>query len=323
MPPDTASTANDNQQESVSYATANDLDFEMSEAEELAFINEQLGTAYATTDTPPANDGEGNSSQDNKDEEAKTPEQKVEEKGEKVEPEAKVETPPVKEEPKVELPTEAKSDDLWIEVDKLVEDEEGNVTTEKVRLTYDPTDPDSFIPDDFRFKNDKQLAQILESKSEMAKLYKERSDEVAEKLKEVEEQQSAITSQEQQLAAWDQEISDLIDAGILTAPSVDPSDPKFLEDPNTQKIDAVFKFMTEQNQARLAEGKNPITSFGTAFTMYNNDIALKEKAEAEKKDNEDAKKKAVLVGGSSSSGTGVTVGYKPGSYSSIYDVPIE
>ncbi len=318
---DTASQLPTNDDTPPSYATENDLDFEMTPEQEQAFINETLGLnvpkeseedgSKPTTDT---NDEKPNDD---------TPAPKVEE--ETPAPKTPEVTPPApKEEPPApDVPLEVQTDDLWIEVEKVVVDDEGKETTEKVKLVFDPENPNSFVPDDFVFKSDKQLSEILEAKFEMANLYKERKAEVDSKIAEKTQAETAQKTQEEQLAAWDDEIADLIESGVLEAPKVKPDDPKFKEDPTAQKLDAVFKYLAETNTKRLEEGKNPIRSFGTAFSMFEKVEAEKAVEEAKKKDNEDAKKKASLIGGSSASGGTEVAAYKPGSYSSIFDVPVD
>lgn len=301
------------------YATANDLDFVMTEEEEQAFINETLGIGA------PKNEDNSNNTPAAKEEPISAPASDPalkEEAKDQTPPETK---PPVEEEKPTtpDVPVTPQTDDLWIEVEKVITDEEGNQKTEKIKLVYDPEDPASFIPDDFTFKSDKQLADILESKQEMANLFKERKSEIETKQAEVETAKTTEEKQAAQIEAWDLEIQDLIDSGVIEAPKAKPEDKNFLEDPSVKEIDAVFKFMKEQNETRLQEGKTQISSFGTAFTMYTNQQSKLQAEAAEKKDQEDAKRKAALIGGASASGSTAQKGYKAGSYSSIYDVPID
>lgn len=319
-----SSTAN--QDDKPSFATENDLDFVMSEEREQEFINETLGL---TTPTKESTNDSGSTDTSTNGEPAKedsstdtTDTGTAEETKDTTDTETK---PTVTEEkPSTpEVPLAVKTDDLWLEVEKTITDEDGNTKTEKIKLVYDPEDPTTFIPEDFTFKNDKQLADILEAKAEMASLYKERKNEIDSKLKEVEEVKTSEQKQQEQLASWDAEIQDLIDNGVLTAPKAKPEDKNFLEDESVKQIDAVFKFMAAQNEERSKSGKAPIVSFGTAFTLYQKDANEKAQADAEKKEQADAKKKAALIGGSSASGAAEQRTYRPGSYSSIYDVPVD
>ncbi len=318
---DTASTANDGAPVApVEYQNPNDLATEMSAEEEQAFVNETLGLGEkqdvnpeppASTDEP-AKGTEG--TQNAEEQKTAEPESK-----EPAKPEA-----PAAVEPEPTKPTElepVRTDDLWVEVEKIVTDEEGNKSVEKVKLVFDPADPGTFIPDDFAFKSDKQLAEILEAKQEMANLYKERSTEFEAKQAEASSEQQRA----EQLASWDAEVQDLIESGILEAPKAKVGDKDFLEDPSVQKIDAIFKFMAEANDQRVKDGKFPIRSFGTAFTMYTNDQNVKAEAEAKAKEIADTKAKGALIGGSSaaSAGGGERPTYVAGSAANIWQVPVE
>ena len=90
------------------------------------------------------------------------------------------------------------------------------------------------------------------------------------------------------------------------------------------KTEAVFQFMMDKNEERVKQGIAPISSFGLAYTMYENDQARVAAAEAEKKENEETKQRGALVGGGSaaSGGTAEQVPYKSGSHKSIWDVPV-
>ena len=323
---DTASTANED--EKPSFATENDLDFEMTEEREQEFINETLGLNQPVKseekEEEDAKDAGTDDKSDDDDKDDTDPADDTKDEAGKEEEDAEVKPTVKEEEPSdPELPLEVQTDDLWIEVDKVTLDDDGNEKTEKVKLVYDPKDPSTFIPDDFRFKSDKQLADILEAKAEMATLYKERNAEVESKTQEQTQAEQAQQAKDDQLASWDEEIADLIENKIIPEPKVKPGEKGFLEDESIKQIDAVFKYMTVTNEERTKDGKPLIKSFGTAFTMYQNDAKVKAEAEAKKADQAEAKKKASLVGGSSAGGTEPAKGYKPGSYSSIYDIPID
>lgn len=221
--------------------------------------------------------------------------------------------------------TTIQTDDLWIEVDKVVQNEDGTTKTEKVKLVYDPDNPSTFVPDDFQFVSDKQLFEIMEAKSEMANLYKERKSEVEKAIAEFESKKSEATTQQEQLAAWDAEIDMLIDAGIMEAPKAKAGTPEFTKDPTVQKIDNVFKFMKERNKELVKNGKNPIKSFTLAYNMH--------EAEAKKQADEAAKKQEIerkqtlgsMVGGSSApSAGGSNKGhYVSGTYSNVQNAQLD
>jgi hypothetical protein len=294
-----------------SYATSNDLDFVMTPEEEQAFVNDILGEPTKA-----------------------------------VEPIAPVVTAPVVEEPVAPViapvvtepvtpvveepvaPTEIepiKTDDLWVEVDRIVTDDLGDEVIEKIKLTYDPTNPGAFIPEDFTAKNTKQLADILETKAEMAKLYSERKTAFDTAQEDIAKSESVAIAQKAQLDAWDAEIADLIEVGAITAPKLKEGDDGYLDDPSIKETDAVFAFMTKTNAERAEKGIGPIVSFGTAFAMFQKDADTVAAQVAKDKEIEDTKTKGAMVGGSSASssgGSGKSV-YQAGSANSIWQVPVE
>jgi hypothetical protein len=290
--------------ETPDYSSPNDLDFEMTPEQEQEYVDQILKDGSYTPSAP---------------------DKPVEVAPDK--PADPPEAPVAPVEPEKPAPsttdeiTAPQTDDLWIEVEQTIIDDLGEVTTKTVKLVYDPNDPSSFIPEDFKAKNDRQIADILEAKAEMAGLYKERQSEFdkAEATKGVVQEQKAL------LDSWDAEIKDLIDSGLMEAPKLKPGDEGFDKDPSTLKTDAVFQYMTDQNNERIKNGIAPIKSFGLAFTMYENSEAVKAAAAAEKKENEDTKAKGALIGGSSaaSGGTAEAKGYKSGSYNNIWSVPVE
>lgn len=299
-------------EEKPDYSSPNDLETEMTEAEEQAFVNETLGI-----DTPPSEDKPVV-------EPVVDPvvEPATEVKPDTV-PEVKPETvPEVKPEDKPAELEAVQTDDLWVEAEKSVEDAEGNVTYEKIKLVYDPEDPSTFIPEDFKFKSDKQLADILEAKAEMASLYKERTSEYDQAKETQETSKSEEKQQTEQIAAWDADIENLIESGLLDQPKTKPGEENWKEDPSVKKIDAVFKFMVAENDKRKEAGKEPNRNFVLAFNQYNKSEADSEAVEAEKQKTADTKRKGALIGGGSASSGGGEKPYVPGSYGSIHEVPV-
>jgi hypothetical protein len=216
--------------------------------------------------------------------------------------------------------TAPQTNDLWVEVERIVVDDLGEETTETVKLVYDPADPASFIPDDFQAKSTKQLAEIMDAKAEMAGIYKERQSE-----HEAQESKLTADKQEQELvASWDREIEDLVKTGVLDAPKLKPDEAGYKEDPAVAKTEAVFDYLTKQNDERVKNGVAPITSFALAYTMFEKEAATQAAAEAAKKDEEDTKLKGAMVGGSSaaSGGTAEQRAYVAGSHNSIWNVPV-
>lgn len=303
MPPDSSPALDTPADAPAESTNPNELATEMSVEEEAAFVDQTLGIK------PEANNDQ-----------PKPPEAAPE-------PAKEPETPPAPEEPKVtepeppvvptsepEAPAEIATpttDDLWVEV----QDSEGNA----VKLTYDPENPGAFLPNDFTFKDDKQLMDIMEAKAEMASLFKERTAEYETELEAAEAKETAAKTDADQTAAWDAEIQDLIDGGFLETPKAKQGDKNFLEDPTVQKVDAVFKYMAEQNKLRLDEGKPVLRSFGTAFNLYTKAQEADAKVIKEKQDNDLAKARGSLVGGTSTASTGEAPLYTVGSAKSIWE----
>lgn len=280
------------------WASPNDLNNEMSEAEEEAFVNKTLGLpSEPEAPTEP-------------EEPVVTPEKPVE--SEVVTP--KPLEPEEPEQPETpEAPAEiepVQTDDLWIEV----EGDDGE--TYKVEVNGD-------YPEGLKFKSDAQLAEVVEARQEMKNLLKERTKEYEEKVAERETSESAALDLESQQQAWDTEIESLIGVGELEVPKIKPGEPGFAEDPAVQRIDAVFQFMKATNEKLLEEGKPVLRSFGTAYTM----MKSSEKAEADKKAAEEedkvTKAKGAMVGGGSSSSQSDPWVYKAGSAGSMSDIKID
>lgn len=282
----------------------NDLATDLTEEQEQAFVDETLGidAKSAEPESPP--------------EEPKAPESPEEPVSTESETPKEPDTPePAPEEPKTPADISGPdASDLWIEVQ--------NSEGKSVKLVYDPSDPGSFLPDDFTFKNDKHLYDVLEAKGEMATLYKERVGEYESEVEERETKENEAKSQAEQSAAWDAEIQDLVDGGFLEEPKAKPTDKNFLEDPTVQKIDSVFKFMKEQNTARLEDGRPLLRSFGTAFNLYNKGQEAAAVETKKKQENDMAKARGSLVGGTSAASGSEPALYKRGSASNIWNVPI-
>lgn len=285
----------------------NELDFEMTPEQEQEYVDQILKDGNYT---PPVEEAP---------EEPDTPEV----------PETP-ETPIVPEKPEPEAPetpetpaeiTAPQTDDLWIEVERVVTDDLGEETTETVKLVYDPTDPSSFIPEDFQAKSIKQLADIMDAKNEMAKLYEER----LQKYSDEKSTEAAANLEKEMLAGWEAERQELVKAGALEEPKLKERDEGYDKDPAVVKTEAVYKFMIDKNAERVKDGIPPIKSFALAFTMYENAEATKAAADAEKKAEEETKIKGAMIGGSSaaSGGTAEQAAYKAGSHKSIWDVPVE
>ena len=172
----------------------------------------------------------------------------------------------------------------------------------------------------------------------MKEVLADREQEREEKLADEQKKVDADTNRKAVMDGWDAEISDLIQAGFMEAPKGGIGEDGFNDDPTVQKIDAVFKYMTAENEKRATEGRPRINSFGTAFNLYSKehpdegDPEAKAKADKEKTDAEEVAKKeaeltkkrgALVGGGSGGSNKGSAPVYKRGSAHSVYDVPTD
>lgn len=190
--------------------------------------------------------------------------------------------------------------DLWVEI----EDAEGK--THKVSVS------DS-LPEGFAFKNDAQLAEYLEARNEMKQTLNQRQADFDKQQQET----SAAKAQQDQLAAWDAEVSALVEAKLLDEPKALPKNGKtyteaeLKADPALQKINDIYAFM----------GSKGLRSFGTAYTLWSQEQAASKEAQELEESNKTAKARGSLVGGSSSSsGSDAGYVYSAGSASSIHDV---
>ncbi len=324
MPPESASAAtppasNDGGDEPSAppapIADPNALGTELSEADENALIDRTLGITDPGLPLETGGEGDENKPDDKPDDPPKPNEPaKAGDLPDDKKPaeDAGDATPPP--EPKVPAEDEDKppetsqgidTSDLWVEL------EDANGKTFKIGVN----DP---IPEELVFKNDAQLAELTEARMEMKGTLRDREAD----LEKSQAEQQSKQSEEAQLASWDNEIQELIGAGLIEAPKVKVGEKDYLQDAAVQKIDTVFKFMASENTKRAAEGKPKIMSFGTAFTLWSSDSAKKEAEEKQKKDNEIAKARGSLVGGSSSSSSGGAHKelYTQGTAGTIHDV---
>lgn len=313
----------------------NDLATELTPAEEAAFVDRQLGItdpglpfAYGvdknegkdgkdgTADSDKRAGGTGDEGAD-KGTGSAASDNNNDEKPAGTTGEATTETPvtpPAKETEQTtteEAPTAPDLSDVFLEIT------DANGKEHKIG----PNDP---LPDDFQFVNDAQLAEFAEARLEMKGIVNQRMADFEQQKTEAESKTNAAQSEQAQYASWDAEIADLVAAGALPEPKAKPGEANFMEDPGVKQVDAVFKFMAAQNEARKADGKPPIMSFGTAFTLFKTEQDKAAAADKLQQDNETAKKRAALIGGSSSGGAGGSNDglYKQGSAGSIHDLDL-
>lgn len=237
-----------------------------------------------------------------------------------------VAAPPAPEEKPVEKPEEAPvldTSDLWVDV----ENRDGKV----VRITLEDG-----VPDDFTFKNDKSLYEVMDAINEMRSLKASREADIDKFNTDKSEREAATKSNQDVLDGWNTEMSDLMDAGVMEKPKAPPANGKkytpeeIAGDPALQEMNSVFDFMKTENAKRTADGKAPVRSYGTALTLMRNsaksiaDAEAAKKAEDEQKAADElAKKRGALVGGTSSASVDSKgYVYKRGSAKNIYQVDV-
>lgn len=204
-----------------------------------------------------------------------------------------------------EVVTTPSNEDLFIEV------EDANGVTHKISKIED-------LPEDFEPKSNRQGLEIL---SQLSKLETQMAEREVQQARAA-ETKAVKDAETAQYKSWDNEVNELIKQGRLEKAALPANDPKFADDPSVKRMDEVFGFMNKINTERAKAGNpNLITSFEDALDKLEASEA-KTKAENDKKRETDtAKRKASLIGGSSSSGASDFV-YRSGSYKSIDDIPL-
>lgn len=310
--PDAAANPAPEADQKPTYETTNDLDYEMTPEQEKAFVDSTLGITEPVKEEPKDGKQEPAGEPEPAPTEPETPEVPKEEP--KSEPPAPAPVEPAKvEEPEpVVEPGAVDTSDLWIEVE--------NSDGKSVKITLD-----GGLPDDFQFKSDKQLYEVMESMREMKDLREERLADQEAKT----EQAAAKASQDDQLSTWDNEAKTLIDAGLIPEPKLKaPANGKQFtaeeieNDPSLKIQNEVYVFMKTENDKRIAEGKPPIHSFGTMFNIHTQQ--QKNDAEAKKKEEEAklTKERGAMIGGTSAASGGEKPAYVAGSHANIWSVPV-
>lgn len=300
------------------FNSPDELGVEMTPDAESAYVDKVLGLSPKE-----ANDGDtGESDGKAGDSTGEAGDGKGEKTDDKTLP-APVNAPPVvkEEKPTPETAPELDTSDLWVDV----QDREGKT----VRITLEDG-----IPDDFTFKNDKALYDVMDAMREMKDLKISRENEIDKWQSEQDAKAAAAKVSEDTVTGWNQEIEDLLETGILDKPKTPPTNgqsytpEEIAADPALQTMNGVFDFMKAENDKRLTSGKPPIKSYGLALTMYQNsekvkaDAQSKLDAEAEQKAKDElTKKRGAVVGGTSSpAGSGKGYVYKRGSAKNIWQV---
>jgi hypothetical protein len=190
-------------------------------------------------------------------------------------------------------PVISSDEDLFIEV----EDADGN----KVKLTSLAD-----LPDDFQYKNSRQPLEIFSQLQEI----KGKLDTRAATAAETARQEAETAAQNKQFEAWDREIASL-------------GKEKRLDVKDQERIDKVFAHISEVNAARVkANNPNLITSFEDGLDKYEKVEAKALADDKLKQENERAKLKSSLLGGSSASAGGAYRPYVSGSARSMDDLVV-
>lgn len=300
------------------FDTPDALETQLSQEEETAYVDKVLNVKESKAEDKDESTKEPNG------EASEKPAEKGTEKSGEGDNKPAIPPAPTPEEKPVEKPQEAPTldtSDLWVDV----QDREGKT----VRITLEDG-----IPDDFTFKNDKGLYEVMDAIKEMRDIKASREAEIEKFNADKMEHEAASKSNQDILDGWNTEIQDLMDSGVMTAPKAPPANgteytaEEIEGDPALQQMNAVFDFMKTENVKRTADGKTPLRSYGTAFSLLQNSEKVKADAEATKQAEEEAKAKAELtkkrgamVGGTSSqSGDSKGYTYRRGSAKNIYQV---
>lgn len=165
-----------------------------------------------------------------------------------------------------------------------VEDASGN------KIVLNPGDDLEKALETFEPKSNGQIFQIIHDF--MQKEADAKGFEAEQVTRQEQEAKEAKIAEIQ--TGWDKEVESLIASKRLTATA----------DGKNERVDAVFKYMTEENSKRITEGRPTIQSFEDALDK----LELREKSAAEadaaKKAKEETRKRGALVGGASSPATG-------------------
>lgn len=219
------------------------------------------------------------------------------------------------------VPDEVQEDES--DSEEVVPDEAGK-TEEEVKPETTPSDEELFIevedsegvthkitsiddlPEDFSPKNNRQILEIIKATDRIESQLEQRASDKATEA----ENQLTREATDAQFDSWDKEVEAL--AGE-----------KRLDVTDTERLDAVFGYMREINEARAAAGNpNIITSVEDALDKLEVKEAKDAAEMAKVNDNERAKAKSAMIGRSSATSAGDNFVYRSGQYRSIDDIPL-
>jgi hypothetical protein len=220
------------------------------------------------------------------------------ETGEPVSPEDPTPTSPPAEEPKEEPAAKDTPPATPADTDLFIEVEDANGVTHKISAIED-------LPEDFEPKHNRQILEIV---AKIGKLESQRETQ-ATTAAETARQEAETKAQAERFKSWDNEVE-----ALAKDKRIDPKD--------TERVDAVFAHMNKINAARREAGNpNLVNSFEDALEKLEA-VEAKQVAESAKKtETDNAKKKAGLIGRTSSA-AGDNYVYRAGSARSIDDIPV-
>jgi hypothetical protein len=173
-----------------------------------------------------------------------------------------------------------------------VEDANGN------KITINPEDDIEEALKDFEPKSNGQIFKIIADFMEKKQEAKAYAETQAAEAAEAEQDQKIADIQ----SGWDAEAKKLVGEKRL---------PVVAEGKENERLNEVYRYMFEQNQARVKAGQPPIQTLEDALDK----LELKEKKEAEaeaaKKAKEDNRARGGLVGGSSAPASNSSPTYAP------------
>lgn len=170
------------------------------------------------------------------------------------------------------------------------------------KFTLKPGDDLETVLKDFEPKNNGQIFAILDKLHELKSQKAEYDKAQAEQAEEA--QRAANVAEIQK--GWDSEIKSLQGAKRLEVTT----------DGKSERVDQVFKYMNEENDKRIKDGRPLIRSFEDALDKLELKETKETAANKAKEEKELTRKKGAMVGGSSAPATSGAPVYKGGARNS-------
>lgn len=154
------------------------------------------------------------------------------------------------------------------------------------KFIINPDDNIDEVLKDFEPKDNGQIFKIIEDRMQLKMDAKAYTDNEATKTAEAEHAQAVANIQ----SGWDREAEKLQGEKRI---------PMTVEGKSNERLEAVYKFMAETNQVRIAAGVSPIQTLEDALDKMELQESKAAAAETARKAKEDARARGALVGGSS------------------------